>query len=69
VTEQLVARSLLADALRKHGLFAGVIMRDDPVYPGGCTERLTTNGPLPYVLDRFQHRWQDLNDGSLYSRQ
>jgi hypothetical protein len=59
VVDTAMVRSLQVDASREHGLFAWVIMRDDPVYPGGYTARLTTNEPLPCVLNRFQHRRQD----------
>jgi hypothetical protein len=50
VVDTAMAQSLQADALREHGLFAWVIMRDDPAYPGRYTAGLTTSGPLPYVL-------------------
>jgi hypothetical protein len=50
VVGKVMAQSLQADAHRAHGFFAWVVMRDDPAYPGCCTARLTTSGPLPYVL-------------------
>jgi hypothetical protein len=45
-----MARSLQDDAARAHLLFAWIIMRDLPDYPGALAARLVTDAPTPYIL-------------------
>lgn len=40
-----MARALQSDAARTHPLFAWIVMRDRPEYPGAFVARLVTNAP------------------------
>src|ERR1700728_4359517 len=45
-----MARSIQADAERKHPMLAWVVTRDEGTYRGQFVARLLTNAPTPYVL-------------------
>ena len=45
-----MARSIQADAARKHPLVAWVVTRDEGTYRGQFVARLLTDAPTPYVL-------------------
>jgi hypothetical protein len=50
IIDPAAARSVQEDAARTHPLFAWVIMRDLPDYPGAFVARLVTDTPTAYVL-------------------
>ncbi len=45
-----MARSIKADAARKHPLLAWVVTQDQDAYDGQFVARLVTDAPTPYVL-------------------
>jgi hypothetical protein len=46
----VMARSIQADAARRHPLLAWVVTQDEGTYHGHFVGRLLTNAPTPYVL-------------------
>jgi hypothetical protein len=50
IIDAVMARAIQADAARVHPLFAWIIMRDLPEYPGSLVARLVTETPTPYIL-------------------
>jgi hypothetical protein len=50
IVDAVMARAIQADAARAHPLFAWIIMRDLPEYPGSLVARLVTETPTPYIL-------------------
>jgi hypothetical protein len=50
IIDALMARAIQADVERTHPLFAWIIMRDLPEYPGALAARLVTDAPTPYVM-------------------
>ena len=50
IIDPVMANAIQADAARKRPLFAWIIMRDLPAYPGAMVARLVTDAPTPYVL-------------------
>ena len=50
IIDRVMARSVQADAARRHPLFAWVIMQGVPDYPGAVLARLVTDAPTAYVL-------------------
>jgi hypothetical protein len=50
IVDAVMARSIPADAARSHPLFAWIIMRDLPEYPGSLVARLVTETSTPYIL-------------------
>ena len=45
-----MARAIQEDAARKHPLFAWIVTRDLPGYPGVLAARFVTDAPTPHVL-------------------
>jgi hypothetical protein len=45
IIDALMARAIQADVERTHPLFAWIIMRDLPEYPGALAARLVTDAP------------------------
>jgi hypothetical protein len=50
IIDATMARSIQADAGRKHPLLAWVVTRDQDAYDGQFAARLVTNAPTSYVL-------------------
>jgi hypothetical protein len=50
IIDPLMARSVQADAERRHPLFAWIIMRGLPGYAGAVIARLTTDAPTAYMM-------------------
>ena len=50
IIDAMMARALQADVARAHSLFAWIIMRDLPEYPGAFVARLVADTPTPYIL-------------------
>jgi hypothetical protein len=50
IIDAVMARAIQADAARVHPLFAWIIMRDLPEYPGALVARLVTDAPTPHIL-------------------
>jgi hypothetical protein len=50
IIDPATARAVQGDAARTHPLFAWVVMRDLPNYPGAFVARLVTDAPTAYVL-------------------
>jgi hypothetical protein len=50
IVDAVMARAIQADAARNHPLFAWVIMRSLPEFPGAFVARLVTDAPTPYIL-------------------
>ena len=50
IVDAVMAHALQADAARSHPLFAWIVMRDLPEYPGAFVARLVTDTPTPYIL-------------------
>jgi hypothetical protein len=50
IIDAVMARAIQADAARAHPLFAWIIMRGLPEYPGSLVARLVTETPTPYIL-------------------
>jgi hypothetical protein len=50
IIDAVMARAIQADAARAHPLFAWIIMRDVPEYPGSLVARLVVDAPTPYIL-------------------
>jgi hypothetical protein len=50
IIDPLMARAIQADVERTHPLFAWIIMRDLPEYPGSLAARLVTDAPTPWVI-------------------
>jgi hypothetical protein len=50
IIDEVMARSIQADVARAHPLFAWIIMRDLPEYPGAFVARLVVDAPTSYVL-------------------
>ena len=50
IIDAVMARAIQADAARAHPLFAWIIMRDLPGYPGALVARLVTDAPTGYIL-------------------
>jgi hypothetical protein len=50
IVDAVMARALQSDAVRTHPLFAWIVMRDLPEYPGAFVARLVTDAPTPYIL-------------------
>ncbi|WP_158932265.1 hypothetical protein [Acidisphaera sp. S103] len=52
IVDAVMARALQSDAVRTYPLFAWIVMRDLPEYPGAFVARLVTNTPTPYIPGR-----------------
>jgi hypothetical protein len=52
IVNAVMARALQSDAASTHPLFAWIVMRDLPEYPGAFVARLVTDAPTSYVLVR-----------------
>jgi hypothetical protein len=50
IIDAVMARAIQADVVRTHPLFAWIIMRDVPEYPGSLVARLVVDAPTPYIL-------------------
>jgi hypothetical protein len=50
IIDAVMARAIQADAARAHPLFAWIVMRDLPEYPGALVARLVTDAPTVYIL-------------------
>jgi hypothetical protein len=50
IIDETMARSIRADAARKHPLLAWVVTRDEGTYRGQFVARLVTEAPTVYVL-------------------
>ena len=50
IIDPTMARSIQADAARKHPLVAWVVTRDEGTYHGHFVARLVTEAPTSYVL-------------------
>jgi hypothetical protein len=50
IINAVMARAIQADAARAHPLFAWIIMRGLPEYPGALVARLVTDAPTVYIL-------------------
>jgi hypothetical protein len=50
IIDAVMARAIQDDSARAHPLFAWIIMRNLPEYPGALVARLVTDAPTPYVL-------------------
>jgi hypothetical protein len=50
IIDAVMARAIQADIERTHPLFAWIIMRDVPEYPGSLVARLVADTPTPYIL-------------------
>jgi hypothetical protein len=50
IIDPVIARTIQADAARRHPLFAWVIMQGLSDYPGAILARLVTEAPTVYVL-------------------
>jgi hypothetical protein len=50
IIDAVMACAIQADAARAHPLFAWIIMRSLPEYPGSLVARLVTETPTPYIL-------------------
>jgi hypothetical protein len=50
IIDTVMARAVQADAARAHPLFAWIIMRGLPEYPGSLVARLVTDTLTPYIL-------------------
>ena len=50
IIDATMARSIQADAERKHPLMAWIVTQDQDAYDGQFVARLVTDAPTPYVL-------------------
>jgi hypothetical protein len=50
IIDAVMARAIQEDAVRKHPLFAWIVMQDLPGYPGVLAARFVIDAPTPYVL-------------------
>jgi hypothetical protein len=57
IIDGVMARAIQADAAKYHPLFAWIIMRNPPEFPGSFVARLVTSAPTPYM--RRSHRLSD----------
>jgi hypothetical protein len=50
IIDAVMAQSIQADTARTHPLFAWIVMRDMPKYPGAFVARLVADAPTAYAL-------------------
>jgi hypothetical protein len=50
IIDAVMARAIQADTARTHPLFAWIVMRDVPKYPGAFVARLVADVPTAYAL-------------------
>jgi hypothetical protein len=50
IIDGVMARAIQADAARLHPLFAWIIVRNPPGFPGALMARLVADAPTPYIL-------------------
>jgi hypothetical protein len=50
IIDGVMARAIQADAARFHPLFAWIIIRNPPEFPGAFMARLVVDAPTPYIL-------------------
>jgi hypothetical protein len=50
IIDAVMARAIQADVVRTSPLFAWIIMRNVPEYPGSLVARLVADVPTPYIL-------------------
>ena len=50
IIDTVMAHAIQAEVVRTHPLFAWIIMRDVPEYPGSLVARLVVDAPTPYIL-------------------
>jgi hypothetical protein len=52
IIDAVMARAIQEDTARTHPLFAWIVMRDVPNYPGAFVARLVADAPTGYALAR-----------------